>query len=206
MHPDVNIKALINEVEKDLKEQETFLVKYGWRKKEGDCTIWISPKGEEYSHDIGWFGEHTRAFPKAQNDVVRNSGFVQFQIQIFNDEEYPKNRRGTEEPIDFFFPCVKDDRLYWYDEAVSLACYNKETSFCTNRWLEIKKLIEDKISLDTIQMDDIIKVIEFYDEKKDEFGFKLPRKLQKLDLEVAEDLRKWMNIDDLLVKEILKDV
>jgi hypothetical protein len=32
------------------------------------------------------------------------------------------------------------------------------------------------------------------------------RSLQKLDPEVAEDLRKWADIDDSLAKEILKDV
>jgi hypothetical protein len=178
MHPDTDTKALISEAKKDLKEQETFLIKHGWRKKEGDCTTWISPKGEEYSHDIGWFGEHRRAFPHAQNDIVRSSGFIQFQIQIFNDEEQPKNRRRTEEPIDFFFPCIKGGRLYWYDEAVWLACYNEETYFCNDRWLKMKTLIFEEFQLDTIQMDDIIKVIEFYDEKG-ELGFRLPRNLQK---------------------------
>jgi len=170
MDPKADLKGMFKDAIKDLKHQEKFLKLWGWTKKEGTHTTWISPKGEEYSHDIGWFGDHARAFPKAQNDIVRVS-FIQFQIQVFNDEDRPKNKRGSEEPIDFFFPCIKDGKLYWYDDAVSIACYGVETCLDWDRWLAVKKLIEDNFDLDTIQMDDIVEIVERYKELDDEYDF-----------------------------------
>ncbi len=153
----------------DLKEQEQFLLKHGWVKKAGDYTTWISPKGEEYSHDMGLFGTHTRAFPKAKHDIVLSSGFIQFEVQIFNDEDEPKNKKGTEEPYDWFFPCIKDGKLYFYEEAVSIACYGVESIYDLDRWLALKKLLEKDLT--NIQHGDIIKVVEFYNFDTKEYRF-----------------------------------
>lgn len=172
MSPDADLKGMLKDALKDLKNQAKFLKLWGWTKKEGSHTIWISPKGEEYSHDIGLFGEHTRAFPKAQNDIVRTS-FVQFQIQVFADKSVEGHciPSYSEEPIDWFFPCVKDGKLYWYDDAVCIACYNVEASYDLDRWLALKKVIENNFNLDKIQMDDIIEVVEYYREPMGKYEF-----------------------------------
>lgn len=148
------------------EEDTKFLLDHGWKKKNDDpqCILYVSPKGETYGHHYGLFMENGErlAIKVAKNDIVLRS-FVQFQVQVFNDEEEPKNLRGTDEPIDFFFPCIKDCKLYWYDEAVSLAVYGLNITFEWDRWLKLKKELE-KLDLTKIQQSDIIKVEESWSE------------------------------------------
>jgi hypothetical protein len=40
-----------------------------------------------------------------------------------------------------------------------------------DRWLAVKKLIENNFNLDKIQMDDIIEVVEYYREPMGEYEF-----------------------------------
>lgn len=167
-------EKFLQECEEYHKENTQFLLDHGWVKKNDSkkCNIWISPKGEECGHHLGFFGTDTLAINKAKNDIVLDSGFIQFQVQCFNDEDEPKNARGTEEPIDWFFPCIKDGKLYWYDDAVSIAVYGVETEYDLDRWLALKKILET-LDLANIKHSDIIKVIEFYnfDTKKYRFEF-----------------------------------
>ena len=167
-------EIFLKESLRELIKERRFLREHGWKKKNKDknCTLWISPKGEEYHHDMGFFGDHTRAFNKAKHDIVLDSGFIQFQVQVFNDEDHPKNLRGTEEPIDFFFPCIKDGKIYWYDNAVSLAVYGIESNIYTDRFSKVKELLET-LDLTKIKHKDIIRVYEYYNKKSKEFGFHL---------------------------------
>lgn len=154
-------EAFLKECEKQYDLDTQFLLDHGWTKKEG--VVWISPKGEEFSHDWGFFGDHTRAIHKAKHDIVLDSGFTQFEIQVFNDDDKPKNLRGSDDPYDWFFPCIKDSKIYWYDEAVSLSCYGVETNYKNDRWLAVKKLFENEFDLSSIKQGEVIQVVEFYD-------------------------------------------
>lgn len=156
-------EAFLKECEEQYDLDTQFLLDNGWTKKEGEHVVWISPKGEEFSHDWGFFGDHTRAINKAKHDIVLDSGFIQFQVQVFNDEDEPKNYKGSEEPYDWFFPCIKDSKIYWYDEAVSLACYGIETNYENDRWLALKDLLLREFDLNSIKHKEIIEVVELYD-------------------------------------------
>jgi hypothetical protein len=159
---------------RELVKQRALLRKLGWKKKnkDKDCVLWVSPKGEEYRHDMGFFGGHTQAIYKAKHDIVLES-FIQFQIQVFNDEDRPKNKRGTEKPIDWFFPCIKENKLYWYDEAVYEAVYNQSIHYQNDRWLKVKSLIESEFTLSLIRHGDIIEIVEFYNDYTGDWEFKL---------------------------------
>lgn len=151
----------LKECLRGLVQDRALLRKLGWKKKNKDkgCVLWVSPKGEEYRCDMGFVGTHTQAIDKAKHDVVLES-FIQFQIQVFNDEDRPKNRRGTEKPIDWFFPCIKENKLYWYDDAVSEVVYGVTTEFDTDRWLKVKELIESEFTLSLIPQGYIIEIVE----------------------------------------------
>lgn len=151
----------LKECLRGLVQDRALLRKLGWKKKNKDkaCVLWVSPKGEEYRHDMGFFGAHTQAIHKAKHDVVLES-FIQFQIQVFNDDEQPKNKRGSEDPIDWFFPCIKNGKLYWYNDAVSEAVFDETTEFKSDRWLKVKALIEKEFNLDKILQSDIIEITE----------------------------------------------
>lgn len=160
-----------------LVQDRAFLRKHGWKKKNKDkgCVLWVNPKGEEYRHDMGFVGTHTQAIDKAKHDIVINAGFIQFQIQVFADESVEGHciPSYSEEPIDWFFPCIKNGRLYWYGDAVSITCYGVETTFDTDRWLKVKSLIEADFAIDRICHGDIIEIVEFYDDYTGDWGFKL---------------------------------
>lgn len=162
------LEAFLEELETTLKEEEKFLIDHGWTHKEG--VIWVSPKGQEFSHDAELFGTHTRAIDKAKHDIVLDAGFIQFQVQIFNDEDEPKNARGSEEPYDWFFPCVKDGKIYFYLEAVDLACYNIKSEYNLDRWIALKTTLET-LNVSEISSGDIIKVVEFFNFETKEYRF-----------------------------------
>lgn len=168
---DEQFKEFWAECKEAYQTDSQFLLDHGWVKKPGEGVTWISPKGETYSHDRGFFGDHQRAIDVAKHDIVLASGFIQFQVQVFNDEDEPKNMRGVEEPYDWFFPCIKSGKLYWYDEAVYEAVYNKEFIYDLDRWLALKKILES--DLENIKHGDIIEVVEFYNFDTKEYRFEL---------------------------------
>jgi hypothetical protein len=104
----------------DVYRQDTlFLLEHGWKKKNNDnsCNLWISPKGEEHRHHLGFFmreGERL-AIDVAKHNIVLKS-FKQFQVQLFEEDD--------EEPSNFIFPCLKDGKIYHYLEALWIAVYN----------------------------------------------------------------------------------
>lgn len=165
-------KRFVQQLKQKLKDDEKILISEGWRKKEG--VTWVSPKGEEYSHDAGLFGDHRRAIEVCINDKVLET-FVQFEIRVWNDEENPKNRRGTDEPYDWFFPCIRDGKLYWYDEAVDLAFGRPLVEHDNIRWDNLKKLIEDNFNLVEIKQGQVIEVFEEFEitDKGDMWVFRL---------------------------------
>ena len=93
-------------------------------------------------------------------------------IQVFNDDDIPKNKRGSDDPFDWFFPCIKDGKIYWYDSAVSLAVYGIETTYEHDRWLAVKKLFENEFDLSAIKHGEVIQVVEFYDFDTKTYEFK----------------------------------
>lgn len=115
------LKVFMKECDNAHEQDTLFLIEHGWKKKNDDksCNLWISPKGEEYGHHLGFFmkKDERLAIDVAKHDIVLES-FEQFQVQLFDED--------NEEPSDFIFPCIKDGKIYHYLEAIWIAVYNVE--------------------------------------------------------------------------------
>lgn len=131
-----------------------FLEEHGWKKKSDEGIVWISPKGEEYRHHCGLVcHENERlAINVARHDIVMES-FEQFSVEIFFEDD--------DKPHDFYFPCIKDGKIYHYLEAETIAIYKKEFKWETESWIALLKLLE---TLDPKpKHDDLIKVNDLND-------------------------------------------
>lgn len=122
------LHEFMKECDEAYEQDMLFLLEHGWKKKNDDnsCNLWISPKGEEYGHHLGFFmkeGERL-AIDVAKHDIVLES-FTQFQIQLFEEDD--------DEPSNFIFPCIKDGKIYHYLEAMAIAVYN-EKDYKLERW------------------------------------------------------------------------
>ena len=169
-----------NELDKFLKDcddqyhnDEKFLLEHGCIK---DDKFWISPKGKRCRHHLGFFQdefdiENGLAIDVCKHEIVLDQ-FAQFEVQFFNDEDEPKNLRGSEEPFDCFFPCIKDGKIYHYIEAVNIAVYGIEQEYDLDRWIALKKLLET-LDLRNIKSKEIIEVLEFYNFHTKEYRFEL---------------------------------
>ena len=151
-------EVFLKECKDSHKEDTQFLLEHGWTHKHG--TIWVSPKGEEFSHDLGFVGDHTLAINKAKHDIVIDKGFIQFKVQIFMDIDDFVNSVWS----DLFFPCIKDGTIYFYTEAVSIAVYSdSDYRYDSERWLVLKQFLLENFDVKSINHNDTINVIEHYD-------------------------------------------
>jgi hypothetical protein len=157
------IDAFFRECDEEYERQTKELIGWDWKKKNNNaaCNLWISPKGKEFKHHLGFFGENTSAYNQAKHDIVLDNGFIQFRVEIYwKDEERALKRFEMNlGPTDLFFPCIKDGKLYHYSEAVSLAVYNEEFIYELDKWLAIKKILET-LDLTKISSDDIIVLLQ----------------------------------------------
>lgn len=98
-------------------ENTQFLIAHGWKQ---DGEFWISPKGTKCRNHLGFFCDEFDvksglAIDIAKHEIVLEQ-FSQFKVELYDEDD--------DEPHDFFFPCIKDGKLYSYLDAVNIAVYN----------------------------------------------------------------------------------
>jgi len=170
------LEKFLDECEQVYKEDEQFLLDHGWVR---DNAVWVSPKGKRCRHHLGFFNddfdlENGLAIDVCKQEIVLDQ-FNQFEVQFFNDDDEPKNFKGSEEPYDWLFPCIKDGKIYHYIEAVNIAVYGIDKEYDLDRWIALKKLLET-LDVNNIKSKQVIEVIEFYDFDTKEYRFELRNK------------------------------
>lgn len=122
----------------------------------------LKEHGYSFEESMDWETIDWDAINKIKNNIVINNGFIQFQIQIFNEKNQIRN---------FIFPCIKNKIIYHYTEAVSLAVYCKEFTYSTPQWISLKSFLYVLPQIESIKHDDIIKVTRIFDFKNKQYYY-----------------------------------
>lgn len=146
-------KEFLKDCEDAHKQDTKFLLERGWV-QDGD--IWISPKGRRCRNHLGFFNdefdlEQGLAIDVAKHEIVLEQ-FEQFKVELYDEDD--------EEPNDWFFPCIKDGKLYSYIEAVEIAVYDVHHRVS---WERYDVLIDylSKFDINQYKHGSVIKLNEF---------------------------------------------